>query len=115
MESESLAALNRNQWPFWIGINGRFASECAALAHAPERYLTVPHEQAFDPSIYRRVACVVNFAIHPAYRVQPYSADRDIDAQSAEIVARTVPADVRYIMLSTRAVYAPELAIGARG
>ena len=29
LASESVAALNRNQWPFWIGISGRFASECA--------------------------------------------------------------------------------------
>ncbi len=29
MASESVAALNRNQWPFWIGISGRFGSECA--------------------------------------------------------------------------------------
>ena len=26
-----MAALNRNQWPFWIGISGRFASECARI------------------------------------------------------------------------------------
>ena len=26
---ESLPVLNRNQYPFRIGINGRFASECA--------------------------------------------------------------------------------------
>ena len=26
---ESVAGLNRNQWPLWIGISGRFASECA--------------------------------------------------------------------------------------
>ena len=25
-----MAGLNRNQWPLWIGISGRFASECAA-------------------------------------------------------------------------------------
>jgi len=31
LASESVAALNRNQWPFWIGISGRFASECALL------------------------------------------------------------------------------------
>ena len=24
-----MAGLNRNQWPLWIGISGRFASECA--------------------------------------------------------------------------------------
>ncbi len=24
-----MAGLNRNRWPFWIGITGRFASECA--------------------------------------------------------------------------------------
>jgi len=29
--SESVAGLNRNQWPLWIGISGRFASECAAF------------------------------------------------------------------------------------
>ncbi len=31
LASESVAALNRNQWPLWIGISGRFASECARL------------------------------------------------------------------------------------
>ena len=31
LASESVAALNRNQWPFWIGISGRFASECAPV------------------------------------------------------------------------------------
>ena len=30
--SESVAGLNRNQWPLWIGISGRFASECATGA-----------------------------------------------------------------------------------
>ena len=27
-----MAGLNRNQWPLWIGISGRFASECAETA-----------------------------------------------------------------------------------
>ncbi len=41
--SESVAGLRRNQWPEWIGINGRFASEYAPVmphsqkdGHAPQ-------------------------------------------------------------------------------
>ena len=55
LASESVAALNRNQWPFWIGISGRFASECALLG-APlefvsrETSLFQPNESDIYPS-----------------------------------------------------------------
>jgi molybdopterin-biosynthesis enzyme MoeA-like protein len=35
--SDSVAGLDRNQWPDWIGITGRFASECALAYYPPER------------------------------------------------------------------------------
>jgi dTDP-4-dehydrorhamnose reductase/UDP-glucose 4-epimerase len=97
-----------------VGKNSFLARRFLSSVSAPKRYLAVSHKQAFDSAIYRKIGCVINFAIHPAYRDQPYAAEWDIDARIAEIVARSAPESVRYVMLSSRAVYAPEVAMGAR-
>jgi dTDP-4-dehydrorhamnose reductase/UDP-glucose 4-epimerase len=97
-----------------VGKGSFLARRFLSSVTTPERYLAVSHKQAFDDAIYRQICCVINFAIDPAYRHQPYTGERDIDARIAQIVARTAPEGARYVMLSSRAVYAPEVAMGAR-
>lgn len=97
-----------------VGKNSFLARRFLSSVQAPERYLAVSHEQAFDEEIYRQAACVINFAIHPGYRDRPYASERDMDSRIAEMVSRSAAKNLHYVMLSSRAVYGPDVAMGAR-
>jgi dTDP-4-dehydrorhamnose reductase/UDP-glucose 4-epimerase len=96
-----------------IGKNSFLARRFLSSVSVPERYLAVSHEQAFDSEVFRKIGCVVNFAIHPAYRDQPYATESDIDLRIAQVIARSASQRVQYIFLSSRAVYGPDVAMGA--
>lgn len=53
--------------------------------------------------------CVINFALDPRLMREPYDSERDIDLA----IAAKLPASTRYVMMSSRMVYAADEAAGA--
>ncbi len=94
-----------------VGKNSFLARQFLSRADAPERCLALGHREALDPLLLGRADCVVNFALDPGLRREPYDPERDYDARLGALVAR---GRARYVMLSSRAVYAPDAAMKAR-
>lgn len=66
-------------------------------------WLYLTHDEALSGrSWIENAACVVNFALHPALKTDPYREAADIDLQLARMIA-SHPA--HYIMASSRLVY----------
>ncbi|MBN9589581.1 MAG: NAD(P)-dependent oxidoreductase [Alphaproteobacteria bacterium] len=70
--------------------------------------LALPHDAALDGLT--GTDCLINFALHPAYRTGPYGEDIDCDLAAARAAARVGAA---FIMLSTRRVYGPDVRCNA--
>ncbi|MCZ6862426.1 MAG: NAD(P)-dependent oxidoreductase [Alphaproteobacteria bacterium] len=93
-----------------VGRNSFLARRFAALSEFAEDCRLVSHREAFKPLVFNDIDCVINFARHPDYSGRPYGEKRDFDVQLAR---KLLDANVRYVMLSSRAVYSPEVAMGA--
>jgi len=90
-------------------LAGRFhalsdiAADCEFLTHQEADAATLSDLRSFDS--------IVNFAIDPGYRNERYTAEHDFDLRIATKVCTT---DTRYVMLSSRAVYSRDRAMGAK-
>jgi nucleoside-diphosphate-sugar epimerase len=84
----------------------------AVLAEAGRRGLATLAPRRDDPldELLEPGDVVVNCALRPEYKSQPYAPAHDIEAASAELAARR---DCRVIMLSTRRVYGAAARWGA--
>jgi dTDP-4-dehydrorhamnose reductase/UDP-glucose 4-epimerase len=84
-----------------VGQNALLAR--ALLAHSGYDSLqAVHHDDDIDGNL-DEIDCMVNFALNPSYRNQPYQEEFDIDLKLAKAI-RNRP--IHYIMLSSRKVYA---------
>ena len=70
----------------------------------------VGHDELDRPDLLNGVGRIVNFAFPPDLRNGPYRADLDIDLRLGRAAAEL---GLRYVMISTRKVYAPDHAFGA--
>lgn len=96
-----------------VGRNSFLASRFRALSEITSDCEFITHREAADatPYDFRSFDAIVNFALDPAYRRGPYAEDRDVDLALAD---KALPGMARYIMLSSRAVYARDHAVGAK-
>ena len=96
-----------------VGRNSFLASRFRTLSDVTSDCDFITHREAADatPDDFRAFDAIVNFALDPAYRSKPYSEDRDFDLALAEAA---LPGTANYIMLSSRAAYARDHAMGAR-
>ncbi len=101
----------RDQSPILlVGSHSFLASRFLALSQRRGALRTASHNNVFESGNPRDARLVVNFAIHPEYRVAPYNEDIDFDLRLARSIAGH---STRYVMLSTRAVYPEERAFPA--
>lgn len=70
----------------------------------------VRHTELACAEVFEGVDLIINFALDPAYRSGPYRADIDVDRRLGAEAARR---GLRYVLLSSRKVYAPAAAFGA--
>jgi UDP-glucose 4-epimerase len=70
----------------------------------------VGHDELDRPDLLNGIGRIVNFAFHPDLRSGPYRADLDMDLRLGRAAAEL---GLRYVMISTRKVYAPDHAFGA--
>jgi nucleoside-diphosphate-sugar epimerase len=96
-----------------VGRNSFLASRFRALSEIASdcEFITHLEAGAAAPSRLRSFDCIVNFAIDPLYRSEPYSEERDFDFALAQAACSS---DTRYVMLSSRAVYSRDRAMGAK-
>lgn len=69
-----------------------------------EQVQAVGHDDVERPDLLDGIDCVVNFARHPMASRDPYPLELDTDLRLARRIGH---ADIAYIMLSSRKVYAP--------
>ena len=79
-----------------------------ALLRCPEAgdIRFIGHEDIDRPGVFDGIDCVINVAIDPRYKAEPYDAEFDFDLRVARMVAGK---KIRYIMPSSRKVYSPEI------
>jgi dTDP-4-dehydrorhamnose reductase/UDP-glucose 4-epimerase len=87
-----------------VGRNSLLAAEFAAR-HPDLVLRALGHAQAGESALYDGARCVVNFAFAPAFERSAYEPSLDIDARVAAEAARR---GLRYVMISSRRVYAPQ-------
>lgn len=88
-----------------VGRNSYLAG--GLVAAAPRDRLRLAHHGAIDdPDLLDGVGCVVSFAKDPAIASPDYPLERDPDVRLARRLGDR-DADVRFVMVSTRKVYAP--------
>jgi len=78
------------------------AKDCDFITHLEAGAAAQSELRSFD--------CIVNFAIDPGYRSERYSEERDFDLM---LGGKVRALDARYVMLSSRAVYSHDSAMGA--
>jgi len=95
-----------------VGQNSFLAGRFRALTttNGTCRFVSHQYLDASTPDDFRSFDCIVNFACDPDYRSGQYSEIRDFDVRLAEAVRG---AGAHYIMLSSRAVYSPDVALRA--
>lgn len=92
MTAGTLLVIGRNSW-----LAREFLSRHGDLARR-----AIGHDEVDRPGHYEGIACVVNFAFHPALYEGPYQAALDVDARAAR---HAVARGARYVMVSSRRVY----------
>jgi dTDP-4-dehydrorhamnose reductase/UDP-glucose 4-epimerase len=95
-----------------IVLVGKGSFIARAIAHAARsrgvNWIALPHDAPLEDL--KPSDCVINLSLHPKYRSTHYTPETDCDLQVAVAVQRT---KARFIMLSTRRVYAPDSRWGA--
>jgi dTDP-4-dehydrorhamnose reductase/UDP-glucose 4-epimerase len=86
-----------------IGRNSVLAQAFAACPDRPPcRFVT--HAERAGEGVFDGIRTVVNFAIDPAFRREPYWGEIDADLAAGRMAAER---GLRFVMLSTRKVYTP--------
>ena len=95
-----------------VGRNSFLAGRFRALSRIAQdcHFATHQEAEAAAPSEFRFFDRIINFAIDPGYRSECYATDRDFDLK----LAQKTPSQGRYVMLSSRAVYGRDAAMGAK-
>ncbi|MDH3233097.1 MAG: NAD(P)-dependent oxidoreductase [Alphaproteobacteria bacterium] len=95
-----------------VGRNSFLAGRFRALSQIAADCHFITHQEAetAPPSELQPFDCIINFAIDPGYRSERYAMERDFDLK----LAQKTPSQGRYIMLSSRAVYGRDVAMGAK-
>ncbi len=93
-----------------VGKNGFLAQSLLTAESTYAIHRSISHTE-LDEEAFSNVKCVVNFATHPDYYRRRYSAEIDFDRQVAELACRH---GAHYVMLSSRKVYRPDVALDAR-
>ncbi len=84
-----------------VGKNSYLAQ--SVREHAPaDEWKWLSHDEAKNaPELLKSASCVINFAFAPELQKGDYDPQYDID----RIIAKQLPANTHYIMLSTRMIY----------
>lgn len=101
--------MSRNVVVIGRGMFGRaLAAEPAAAGY---RFLS--HVEAMERDALAGADCIVNLAVHPDYWSQPYREEVGFDFDLT-IASRIAGRGIHYIAASSRKVYDPKVAFGAR-
>lgn len=92
-----------------VGPNSTLAKEFCSEEHPGISPVLVTHSEVKDVE-FDKYDCVVNFALNPDFATSEYHESIDFDRYLAGLIGE---ANTHYIMLSSRAVYGPKVAMGA--